>query len=151
MNKKCEISLPISAYGQPIIFSIHLVIQLSFFIRFDNISFTSNLLNWVIIVLSLSVIIIQLISNAGFTKEIEITENGLKTKKLELPINKIEKLIIQGYFIQSIGIKQIGKRFVSTKLHFRFKHNSELQIREWEQWAEENGIKVVKGTIYTWI
>lgn len=114
-------------------------------------SFTSNLLNWFIIVLSLSVIIIQLISNAGFTKEIEITENGLKTKKSELQINKIEKLIIQGYFIQSIGIKQIGKRFVSTKLHFRFKHNSELQIREWEQWAEENGIKVVKGTIYTWI
>jgi len=39
----------------------------------------------------------------------------------------------------------------STSLHFRFKNNEEEQVKEWEQWAESNGIKVVKGTIYSWI
>jgi len=143
--------MPITAYIQVIGFSIILISQSFLLISLENVSFSRHLLLVIGIVLILTVIVVQMLLNTGIPKEIEITENGIKTNKLEFPINEIEKIIIQGYFIQSIGIKQIGKRFVSTKLHFRFKNDSELQIREWEQWAEENGIKVVKGTIYKWI
>lgn len=81
------------------------------------------------------------------SKELEITENKIKINHIEVPIEQIEKIIIQGYFIQSVGIKLYRRKFVSGALFFRFKNNEEKAIAELKQWAEMNDIKVTSGSI----
>ncbi|GAK40918.1 hypothetical protein TCA2_3409 [Paenibacillus sp. TCA20] len=83
--------------------------------------------------------------------ELEITENKIKINHIEVPIQKIEKIIIQGYFVQSIGIKLYRRKLVSMNLHFRFKNDEEMNIEELEQWASTKRIKVTSGKIYRWI
>ena len=85
------------------------------------------------------------------SNELEITENTIKINHVEVPRQKIEKIIIQGYFVQSIGIKLYERKLVSMDLHFRFKNNEEVNIEELKQWASMNKIKVTSGKIYRWI
>ncbi len=63
----------------------------------------------------------------------------------------IEKIIIQGYFIQSIGIKLYGKKYISNDLHFRFKYDEEKNVEDLKEWADKNGINVTAGRIKRWI
>lgn len=83
--------------------------------------------------------------------ELEIAENKIKINQTEISIQKIEKIIIEGYFVQSIGIKLYGSKLVSIDLHFRFKNNEEIHIEELKQWAKKNKIKVTSGKIFRWI
>lgn len=81
-------------------------------------------------------------------KEIELSLTGIRIKNIQISINQIEKIIIQGYFVQSIGIKQEGRRFVSYPCHFRFRTDEEKHINELKQWAESHAIPVVNGRVY---
>lgn len=83
--------------------------------------------------------------------ELEITENTIRINQAEVPVQKIEKIIIEGYFVQSIGIKLYGRKLVSMDFHFRFKNNEEVNIEELKQWANMNRIKVTSGRIFRWI
>lgn len=148
MSKKYTIKPPQSNYIQIMAFAIILIAQLQLKIRFDD---ELHILRWFTILLALIVIVIQVYRMIRFEKEIEITTDSIKLKNLEFPINDIEKIIIQGYFIQSIGIKRVGQRFVSARLHFRFKNDEEKQVEEWEKWAQNYGIPVIKGKIYKWL
>src|SRR5690606_3065530 len=85
------------------------------------------------------------------TNELIITKNEIKINCKKVSIKEIEKIIIQGYFVQSIGIKRYGNKFISTGLHFRFRNNEETVIKELKQWATLNGIEVTNGKIYRWI
>jgi len=111
----------------------------------------SNLLVWFMISIIVIVIIVQLYLLVRFSKEVVITPDSIKTKNKEVVIKDIEKIIVQGYFVQSIGIKRVGKKFVSSDLHFRFKYDEEKQVKEWTEWAEHNGIPVVQGRIVKWL
>ncbi|RAR44261.1 hypothetical protein DP091_09590 [Paenibacillus sp. MDMC362] len=83
--------------------------------------------------------------------ELEITKNTIRLNQAEIPVQQIEKIIIEGYFVQSIGIKLYGRKLVSMDFHFRFKNNEEINIEELKQWANRNRIKVTSGRIFRWI
>lgn len=83
--------------------------------------------------------------------ELVITENTIRLNQAEVPIQKIEKIIIEGYFVQSLGIKLYGRKLVSMDFHFRFKNNEEINIEELKRWANMNRIKVTSGKIIRWI
>lgn len=77
--------------------------------------------------------------------------NKIKLNNVEVPIDKIEKIIIHGYFVQSLGVKLQGKKFILNDLHFRFKNNEEKNIEEIKNWADKNEIDVISGKISRWL
>jgi len=151
MNKTYDIKIPRSNYLQIIAFIVILISQLMLKLNTNIDSLIMNLILLIMISLILIVIIIQLYLLARFGREVMITSDSIKTKNKELPIKDIEKIIIQGYFIQSIGIKRVGQRLISSDLHFRFKNDEEKQVEEWTKWAQHNGIPVVQGRIIKWL
>lgn len=152
MIKTYDIKVPRSNYLQIILFVFLLgnTIRLKLLLDSSN-SITLNLLVWLGITTALFVIIVKLYLLARFGKEIVITSDSIKTKNREIPIKDIEKIIVEGYFTQSIGIKRVGEKLVSSDLHFKFKKDEEKQVEEWTKWAEHNGIPVVQGRIIKWI
>ena len=118
----------------------------------------SNSSSALIVIILLCTILLQLVAIFVLLKrifrknnELEITKNILKINHKELPIQEIEKIIIQGYFVQSIGIKLYERKYISINYFFRFKNNEEVNIGELKQWASMNGIKVISGKITLWI
>ncbi|GIP18171.1 hypothetical protein J40TS1_38130 [Paenibacillus montaniterrae] len=152
MIKTYNIKVPRSNYLQIILFVFLLgnTIRLELLLDSSD-SIILNLLVWLGISTALFVIIVKLYLLARFGKEIVITSDSIKTKNREVPIKDIEKIIVEGYFTQNIGIKRVGKKLVSSDLHFRFKKEEEKQVEEWTKWAEHNGIPVVEGRIIKWI
>lgn len=151
MNKTYEIKIPRSNYLQIIGFNIILISQLMLKLNTNTDSLIMNLLLLFMISLIVIVIIIQLYLIARFGREVVITSYSIKSRNKEVPIKDIEKIIVQGYFIQSIGIKRVGQKLVSSDLHFRFKKDEEKQVDEWTKWAQSNGIPVVQGRIMKWL
>lgn len=151
MNAKYEIKLPVSIYIQVVSILITLS-QLRLLLRMSN--STSALLVIILIctILLLLVAMFVLLKRI-FRKsnELEITQDILKINHKELRIQEIEKIIIQGYFVESIGIKLYGRKYISIDYFFRFKHKEEVNIEEFKQWAIMNGIKVISGKIKIWI
>jgi len=148
MNKKYEIRFPKSGYVQ-VISSILIIFSLLLLLRKDD------LLSVIFVILLLLSILIQVVillkRILRKNNELEITENTIKVNHIEVPIQKIEKIIIEGYFAQSIGIKLYGRKLVSMDLHFSYKNNEETNIEELKQWANMNRIKVTSGKIFRWI
>lgn len=145
MNKKYEIKILKAEYIQ-VIYCIYLTIFVLFTFGIDD------LLNAFFVVFiplyTLLNIVMLLMRILRKNNELQIKENGIQINHVEVPKQKIEKIIIQGYFVQSIGIKLYGKKFVSMNLHFRFKDNEEVSIEELKQWASMNQIKVTSGKIH---
>ncbi|OAB40376.1 hypothetical protein [Paenibacillus antarcticus] len=148
MNKKYEIKLPKSRYIQ-VISSILITFLLLFVLRKDD--FLSVFFAIILISCTLLQVVLLLKKSLRKSNEFEITENTIKINHIEVPIEKIEKIIIQGYFIQSVGIKLYGRKLISMDLHFRFNNNEDANIEELKQWASINRIKVTSGKIYRWI
>lgn len=84
-------------------------------------------------------------------RHLELTADKMILSHKEVPVSRIDKIIIQGYFVQSIGIKVHGKRLVPSLLHFRFKEDEETHVNELKLWAQEHGIVLKYGKIYRWI
>lgn len=151
MNNKYEIKLPASIYIQ-LIGSVLTTLVLSILYRRTDDSPVFLLVALGLCILAQAIIIVILLTRIlQRYKELEISENRIKIKEIEIPIQDIEKIIIDGYFIQSIGIKQFGKRFVSASCHFRFKNNEEVSIQELQQWATRHNIPVTSGKIIRWL
>ncbi|MCQ4086997.1 hypothetical protein [Saccharibacillus sp. JS10] len=83
--------------------------------------------------------------------ELELTEDKITVNQIELSSEDIEKIIIEGYFVESVGIKLRGKKLVKMNLHFRFKNDEERSVNELKQWAAANGIQVTNRKIYRWM
>ncbi|TCZ79329.1 hypothetical protein E0485_05550 [Paenibacillus albiflavus] len=151
MNKKYEIKIPVSMYIQLVgsiiitLLMLRLVIQTS---DYTSVLFILIVFCILLQVVTMFVLMTRILSG---NSDLEITKNSIKLNHIEVRIQEIEKIIIQGYFIQSIGIKQFGKRLVSNKLHFRFRNNEEVNINEIKQWANKHGIEVTNKKIYRWI
>ncbi|MEC0090621.1 hypothetical protein [Paenibacillus macquariensis] len=148
MNKKYEIKLPKSGYIQ-VISTILITFLLLLVLRKDD--FLSVFFAIILFLCILLQVVMLLKKILRKSNELEITENTIKINHIEVPIEKIEKIIIQGYFVQSIGIKLYGRKFISMDLHFRFNNNEDVNIEELKQWASINRIKVTSGKIYRWI
>ncbi|OAB38617.1 hypothetical protein PMSD_06270 [Paenibacillus macquariensis subsp. defensor] len=148
MNKKYEIKILITEYFQ-VIFSILITFLLLLVLRKDD--FLSVFFVIILFLFSLLHVVMLLKKILRKSNELEITENTIKINHIEIPRQKIEKIIIQGYLVQSIGIKLYERKLVSMDLHFRFKNNEEVNIEELKQWASMNKIKVTSGKIYRWI
>jgi autotransporter translocation and assembly factor TamB len=150
LNKKYDIKLPVSTYIQMI--SCILVTLFLLKLMLSHISSVLFVITLLCILLQVGAIFVLLTRILRKNNELEITKNKIKINHIEVPIEEIERIIIQGYFVQSIGIKQYGRRLVSIDLHFRFKNNEEINnIEELKQWANMSGIKVTSGKIYRWI
>lgn len=148
MYKKYEIKYPRSEYVQVII-SILITSILIQVLRIDDLL---SVICVVILLLGNLIRVVMLLKRIlRKNKELEITENTIRLNQVELPIQKIEKIIIEGYFVQSIGFKLYGRKLVSMDFHFRFKNNEEINIEELKQWANRNRIKVTSGRIFRWI
>lgn len=83
--------------------------------------------------------------------QLEIMDDKIKLNNVEVSNYKIEKIIIQGYFIQSLGIKLYGKRFILNDLHFRFENNEDMNVEDFKKWADHKGIDITSGRIYRWL
>lgn len=148
MYKKYEIKYPRSEYVQVII-SILITSLLIQVLRIDDLL---SVICVVILLLGNLIRVVMLLKRIlRKNNELEITEYTIRLNQVELPIQKIEKIIIEGYFVQSIGIKLYGRKLVSMDFHFRFKNNEEINIEELKQWANRNRIKVTSGRIFRWI
>ncbi|MCT1401002.1 hypothetical protein AK95_16205 [Paenibacillus sp. LC231] len=148
MYKKYEIKYPRSEYVQVII-SILITSILIQVLRIDDLL---SVICVVILLLGNLIRVVMLLKRIlRKNKELEITENTIRLNQAEVPIQQIEKIIIEGYFVQSIGIKLNGRKLVSMDFHFRFKNNEEINIEELKQWANRNRIKVTSGRIFRWI
>lgn len=145
INKKYQIKVLKAEYIQ-VTYCIYLTIIVVFTFGIDS------LLNAFFVIFvplyTLLNIVMLLMKILRKNNELQIKEDGIQINHIEVPKQKIEKIIIQGYFVQSVGIKLYGKKFVSMKLHFRFKDNEEVSIEELKQWANMNQIKVTSGKIY---
>ncbi|GGN91448.1 hypothetical protein [Saccharibacillus kuerlensis] len=148
MNKRYEIKAPKSSYVQ-IFGAILSAILLLLIVQKDD--FLSVFFVVILFLASLIQVVMLLKGNLRKNNELEITEHTIKINHTEVPIQKIEKVIIQGYFAQSIGIKLSGRKLVKMNLHFRFKNNEENNVEELKQWASMNSIEVTNGKIYRWI
>ena len=148
MNRKYDIRSPKSGYTQMV--SYILIMSLLLLVLQKDV-----LMSVVIVALLLLGILIQAIillkRILRKNNVLELTEHTIKINQTELPIHKIEKIVIAGYFVQSIGIKLYGRKLVSSDLHFRFKNNEDINIAELKKWADMNMIKVTAGKIYRWI
>lgn len=149
MNKMYDIKLPLSIYIQMISYMIITLLMLKLLFISNSIVLVVILL--LCILLQVGAIIVLMTKILRNTNELIITKNEIKINRKKVSIKEIEKIIIQGYFVQSIGIKRYGNKFISTGLHFRFRNNEETVIKELKQWATLNGIEVTNGKIYRWI
>lgn len=150
MNKMYDIKLPVSIYIQMISYMIITLLMLKLLFISNSIVLVVILL--LCILLQVGAIIVLMTKILRNTNELIITKNEIKiNRKKKVSIKEIEKIIIQGYFVLSIGIKRYGNKFISTGLHFRFRNNEETVIKELKQWATLNGIEVTNGKIYRWI
>ena len=148
MNNKYDIKIPKSGYIQ-VISSFLIIGLLCLQLRKED--FISIFVVSILIISSLVQLVLLLSKSLRKMSELETTENTIRINQIEVPIHKIEKIIIQGYFIQSVGIKLYGRKLVSMNLHFKFKDNEEGNTKELKQWASMKGIKVTSGRIYRWI
>ena len=152
MNKRYEIKAPRSHYiqmfGLLVILTSHTLVTLYASSKEATLLYT---LKWVMIFFIVVIIITQIYLLLRFGREITITPERIITKQSDIPVTEIEKIIIQGYFIESIGIKRIGKKLIQTDLHFRFKEDEEKHLEELKKWAQLHGIPVVRGRIIKWL
>lgn len=148
MYKKYEIKYPKSGYVQVIISILITSLLLQVF-RIDDL--LSVILVVILLLGSLIQVVMLLKRILRKNNELVITENTIRINQAEVPIQKIEKIIIEGYFVQSLGIKLYGRKLVSMDFHFRFKNNEEINIEELKRWANMNRIKVTSGKIIRWI
>lgn len=151
MTKSYEILVPISNYIKFIGLSIILIVFLYVNFKVDSLPNTLIILSWIFSSFAIVLIIIQLRMITRLGQEIEISNNRIKTKSIDISILDIDKIIIEGYYVKNIGIKRVGQRFVSAKLYFRFKNDGERHLKEWEEWAAGHGIKVERGKVKTFI
>ncbi|MBU5672055.1 hypothetical protein [Paenibacillus brevis] len=84
-------------------------------------------------------------------RHVEIIGDKIIVGRKEIPAVHIDKLVIQGYFSQVIGIKPRGKRLVPSLLCFKIKGNEEEYTEEIIEWAKRNEIPIKYGRIFRWI
>lgn len=152
MNKKYAIKLPVTMYFQVINYFVIILLLLRLSFRASDVSYSLFIFN--VLCISLLVIIICVSIYGIILNRVRLLEIAIETIKIgntEVPIKEIEKIIIQGYFVQSVGIKRYGKKLVSSNMHFRFREDEERSVDELKKWAEDNGIAVSNGNIRKWI
>ena len=152
MNKKYAIKLPLAMYFQVINSFVIMLLLLRLLFRTSDISYILYIFN--VLCISLLVILICVNIYGIILNRVRLLDIGTETIKIgntEVPIKEIEKIIIQGYFVQSVGIKRYRKKLVSSNMHFRFRENEERSVDELKKWAEDNGIAVSNGNIHKWI
>lgn len=148
MYKKYEIRFPSSGHVQ-VISSILITSLLIQVLPIDDLL---SVIFLVLILLGNLIRVVMLLKRIlRKNNELEITENTIRLNQAKVSVQQIEKIIIEGYFVQSIGIKLYGRKLVSMDFHFRFKNNEEINIEELKQWANRNRIKVTSGRIFRWI
>ncbi|MCR8656693.1 hypothetical protein [Paenibacillus endoradicis] len=146
MTKKFQTKTPTSMYFQLITFSLLALfhLRLALLIKENTLLFIIHLIfNLALVSVILGLLAKILMKN----NQLEIMDDKIKLNNVEVSIDKIEKIIIQGYFIQSLGIKLYGKKFILNDLHFRFKNNEDMNIEDFKKWADKNGINITSERI----
>ncbi|MGI2297773.1 hypothetical protein [Paenibacillus sp. GXUN7292] len=153
MKEKIEIQIPGTVYFHLAVSVLLVLLLLSgfMFTEFNSIPVFRSLLVLFLIFVQLTIIIVLLKRILKKYKDIEFMQHKIKVNDTEVSAQEIEKIIISGYFMQSIGIKLYGRKLVPTKLHFKFKNDKEAKIEVLKQWASKNGVSVVYGKFRTWL
>lgn len=143
---------PVSAYITIVgaVCIILISIYQVFFTKGHNVSLIFSM-TWTIILLQIILLLLVGMSILKRPKELEILKHSLRIDDREIHYTDIEKVIVNGYFIQTVGIKLFKKKLVPENFCFRFKENEELRINELKAWSEELHIKISNETIIKWI
>lgn len=147
-SKTYKIKIPRSMYVQISATGLQLIILLTIFPKNKLWEFVF-LGGFVIFMLVYFILLLNRILKRN--NELELTEDKITVNQIELSSEDIEKIIIEGYFVESVGIKLRGKKLVKMNLHFRFKNDEERSVNELKQWAAANGIQVTNRKIYRWM
>jgi len=84
-------------------------------------------------------------------KDIQFEDDSLKVFHKEIVADDIQKIIIRGYFFQTIGILPKNKKIVPSHMSFKFTGNEEEGIQELKEWAKQVGVPVEHGSYVSWI
>ena len=85
------------------------------------------------------------------TPELKLSEHGLTIRGRDIPIDQIDRILLDGYFLSSIGIKLRGRRTVPAGLHFRFAGEEDRSTNELKQWARAHEIPISPGRVVRWL
>lgn len=96
------------------------------------------------LVLLIGYIVYALVSHRSKSLDITLTENGVLIKDQFIPLEQIDKIMVDGYFKPTYGIKQKDERFVPAYLCFKFAENIEMSEKHLFNWAERNNIEICK-------
>ncbi len=94
---------------------------------------------------------IMLFRRSLVSHRLELTEHSLCFHGQEVPAQRIDRIVIQGYWAESVGIRLRGRRMVPFMLHFRFCERNEEGMQRLKRWADRNGVPIKKGQIYRWL
>ena len=153
MKDKIEIQIPRTVYFHLVTSVVLVLLLLSgfMFTEFDSVPVFRSLFIMIFIIIQVVIMIVLLTRIVKKYKDIEFMQHKIKVNDTEVSAQEIEKIIITGYFMQSVGIKLYGRKFVPTKLHFRFKNDEDSNIEALKKWAGKNEVSVAYGKFYTWI
>ncbi|MNZ62761.1 hypothetical protein D3C78_808920 [compost metagenome] len=83
--------------------------------------------------------------------ELVIDAQSISLHNRIIEAGEIERVMIQGYFKQIIGIKPFGSKIVPVSLCFRILNNEDMAIKELSRWAEQHQIPVVHKRFIRWL
>lgn len=112
MNKIHAIKVPSSMYVQVIAYVVLASTQLMLALQTD---FLVSLILSIIVYILAAVLLIKILRK---NNQLEITDDQIKSNNVEVQLQKTEKIVIQGYLVQSMGIKLRGKKYIPNDLHF---------------------------------
>lgn len=152
LNKKYEIKLPVSSWVG-LIATLPFISLLLYSVSSGSglYSSMSPILGIAFCLLYTGLLVAYVIRMIIQPRHVEIIGNKIIVGRKEIPAVHIDKLVIQGYFSQVIGIKPRGKRLVPSLLCFKIKGNEEEYTEEIIEWAKRNEIPIKYGRIFRWI
>lgn len=96
------------------------------------------------LVLLIGYIVYSLVTFRSKSLDITLTENGVLIKDQIIPSEQIDKIMVDGYFKPTYGIKLVDMRYVPAYLCFKFAENIEMLEKHLFNWAERNKIEICK-------
>lgn len=149
MNKTYRTKIPVSMYVNLVAYAGMAVMQLRLVLVMERSFFLIASCTFFFALMIIMWVLIAKISRKN--NRLEIMYDQITLNNVNVPLERIEQIVVEGYFTQSIGIKLYGKRYVPHDLHFRFKRDEEKNVEEFRKWAEDSGIHTSTGWIRRWI
>ncbi|MUT65131.1 hypothetical protein [Paenibacillus sp. NEAU-GSW1] len=105
----------------------------------------------ILLAVSMTLLIYLLLKSFGKASNVRFSDKALAIRGKELGAEKIEYIMVEGYFSPVVGIMPKGKRIVPVDHSFRFDGSGDEAIKALGAWAEKHKIKVYNKPFWRWI